>query len=70
VSDAEIEQCQRCGGCLKVIASVEDSELIDRILAHRRERRLRGTRAARSIDGKLAGDERGLLVVAVVHDFQ
>jgi hypothetical protein len=33
----EIEQCARCGGRLKVIASIEDPELIERILAHRRE---------------------------------
>ncbi len=34
----EIEQCARCGGRLKVIASIEAPELIERILAHRRER--------------------------------
>jgi hypothetical protein len=34
----EIEQCARCGGRLKVIASIEEAELIERILAHRRER--------------------------------
>jgi len=33
----EIEQCTRCGGRLKVIASIEEPELIERILAHRRE---------------------------------
>ena len=33
----EIEQCVRCGGRLKVIASIEEPELIERILAHRRE---------------------------------
>jgi len=31
----EIETCQRCGGKLEVIASIEDAELIGRILAHR-----------------------------------
>jgi hypothetical protein len=30
----EIERCQRCGGALKVIASIEDPVLIERILAH------------------------------------
>jgi ribosomal protein S27E len=30
----EIERCQRCGGALKVIASIEDRVLIERILAH------------------------------------
>jgi len=30
----EIETCQRCGGKLRVIASIEDSALIERILAH------------------------------------
>jgi hypothetical protein len=34
----EIEQCARCGGRLQVIASIEQPELIARILAHRRER--------------------------------
>lgn len=34
----EIEQCARCGGRLKVLASIEEPELIERILAHRRER--------------------------------
>jgi hypothetical protein len=34
----EIEQCARCGGRLRVIASIEDPELIARMLAHRRER--------------------------------
>ena len=30
----EIEDCARCGGKLKVIASIEESEVIARILAH------------------------------------
>jgi hypothetical protein len=30
----EIEDCARCGGKLKVIASIEESEMIARILAH------------------------------------
>jgi hypothetical protein len=34
----ESEQCARCGGRLQVIASIEEPELIERILAHRRER--------------------------------
>ncbi|MGQ0834091.1 MAG: hypothetical protein ACT4O5_04070 [Gammaproteobacteria bacterium] len=36
----DIEICQRCGGTLKVIASIEDPELIRLILEHlqRRER--------------------------------
>jgi hypothetical protein len=34
----EIEQCVRCGGRLTVIASIEEPELVERILAHRRER--------------------------------
>ena len=34
----EIEQCARCGGWLEVIASIEEPELIERILAHRHER--------------------------------
>jgi hypothetical protein len=32
----EIEQCARCGGRLEVIASIEELELIERILAGRR----------------------------------
>lgn len=38
VFGVDIEQCVRCGGRLKVIASIEDPALIERILAHRRER--------------------------------
>jgi hypothetical protein len=34
----DIETCRRCGGTLEVIASIEDPELIERILAHRKER--------------------------------
>jgi hypothetical protein len=34
----EIEQCVRCGGRLRVIASIEEPDVIERILAHRRER--------------------------------
>ncbi len=34
----DIEECARCGGRLKVLASIEEPELIARILAHRRER--------------------------------
>jgi hypothetical protein len=34
----EIEQCVRCGGRLKLIASIEEPEVIERILAHRRGR--------------------------------
>ena len=30
----EIERCRRCGGRLRVIASIEDAALIERILAH------------------------------------
>ena len=29
----EIERCRRCGGKLRVIASIEDPSLIERILA-------------------------------------
>jgi hypothetical protein len=36
VFGVEIEQCARCGGRLRVIASIEEPELIERILAHRR----------------------------------
>jgi Putative transposase len=38
VFGVEIEQCARCGGRLKVIASIEEPEVVERILAHRRER--------------------------------
>jgi hypothetical protein len=37
-SPIDIETCRRCGGTLEVIASIEDPALIERILAHRRER--------------------------------
>jgi hypothetical protein len=38
VFDIEIEGCVRCGGKLKIIASIAEPELIERILAQRRER--------------------------------
>jgi hypothetical protein len=38
VFNIEIESCARCGGRLKVLASIEDPEVIARILAHRRAR--------------------------------
>jgi hypothetical protein len=34
----DIERCVRCGGRLRVIASIEEPALIARLLAHRRER--------------------------------
>jgi hypothetical protein len=34
----EIERCRGCGGRLEVIASIEDPELIERILSHVRQR--------------------------------
>jgi hypothetical protein len=34
VFSIEIETCRRCGGRLRVIASIEDSALIGRILQH------------------------------------
>jgi len=38
VFGVEIEQCARYGGRLSVIASIEEPEVIERILAHRWER--------------------------------
>jgi hypothetical protein len=38
VFGVEIEQCARCGGRLKVIASIEEPQVVERLLAHRRER--------------------------------
>jgi hypothetical protein len=42
----EIERCARCGGRWQVIASIEEPEVIERILAHRRERGEEGTPTA------------------------
>ena len=38
VCNIEIEVCGRCGGSVKVIACIEDQDIIDRILAHLREK--------------------------------
>ena len=38
VFNIEIEVCGRCGGSVKVIACIEDQDIIDRILAHLREK--------------------------------
>jgi hypothetical protein len=43
----EIERCQRCGGALKVIASIEDRVLIERILAPSRTAGRGGPRPVR-----------------------
>jgi len=34
----DIEVCSRCGGSVRVIACIEDGDIIDRILAHLREK--------------------------------
>ena len=33
----DIERCERCGGKVRIIASVEDPDIIGRILAHREQ---------------------------------
>ena len=38
VFNIDIEACGRCGGSLEIIACIEDRDIIDRILAHLRER--------------------------------
>ena len=38
VFSVDIEVCGRCGGSLKVIACIEDQDIIDRILAHLRKK--------------------------------
>ena len=37
VFNIDIEVCSRCGGSVKVIACIEEQDVIDRILAHLRE---------------------------------
>ena len=37
-NDIDIEVCDRCGGSVKVIACIEDQDVIDSILAHLREK--------------------------------
>jgi len=34
VFSIEIEKCEKCGGKVKVIASIEDPEVIEKILKH------------------------------------
>ena len=38
VFNIDIEVCGHCGGSVKVIACIEDQDVIDRILAHLREK--------------------------------
>ena len=45
VFNIDIETCVRCGGAVKVIACIEEQEVIDKILAHLREKE-RNTPAA------------------------
>ena len=40
VFNIDIEACGRCGGSLKVIACIEDQDIIDRILTHLRDKEL------------------------------
>jgi hypothetical protein len=51
----EIEQCMRCGGRLKVLASIEEPELIERILAHRREWGEEGSSTGSCCSARAAG---------------
>ncbi|MEH6593752.1 MAG: hypothetical protein V7746_26020 [Halioglobus sp.] len=37
VFNIDIEVCGRCGGSARVIACIEDQDIIDRILAHLRD---------------------------------
>jgi hypothetical protein len=53
----EIEQCVRCGGRLKVIASIEEPELVERILTRRLRRSGRGRRRRRRCSDRV--DRRG-----------
>lgn len=34
VFNIDIEQCERCGGHVKVVSSIEDPAVIEKILAH------------------------------------
>ena len=43
VFNIDIETCGRCSGSLKVIARIEDQDIIDRILAHLREMKVTWT---------------------------
>ena len=38
VFNIDVEVCGHCGGSVKVIACIEDQDVIDRILAHLREK--------------------------------
>ncbi len=38
VFSIDIEVCGRCGGSVRVIASIEDQDVIDRILTHLRQK--------------------------------
>jgi len=38
VFNIDIEVCGRCGGSARVIACIEDQDIIDKILAHLREK--------------------------------
>ena len=40
VFNIDIKLCARCGGSIKVIACIEDQEIIDTILAHLRDKEL------------------------------
>ena len=50
----EIERCLGCGGRLKVIASIEQPNVIERILAHLGEDRPAAEPGYRSASGRVA----------------
>jgi len=50
----EIERCLGCGGRLKVIASIEQPNVIERILAHLGEDRSAAEPGYRSASGRVA----------------
>ncbi|MCP5320527.1 MAG: hypothetical protein H7A12_06850 [Pseudomonadales bacterium] len=53
VFDIDVASCVRCGGAVRVIASIEDPALIERMLAHVRERAQRSSpRVARCRQGR------------------
>ena len=53
----DIERCERCGGAVRIIASVEDPQIIAKILAHleRRDRASSTPHAARAPPTHSAG---------------
>jgi hypothetical protein len=58
----EMQRCEHCGGAVKIIASSEDPQVIERILAQVEPERMGQRLRAAAARGAAVGHERGIRV--------